>query len=57
MERYKIEEARAFQFLVRASSTSNLKLREVARELVQTINAQYADVGQADGHGVVDPSG
>ena len=38
MERYGIDEDRAFQFLVRASSTSNLKLREVAATLVRTAN-------------------
>lgn len=54
MERYKIPEDRAFQFLVRASSTSNLKLREVARKLVDTLNSQYADLGDRDG--MVDPS-
>lgn len=54
MERYKIQEDRAFQFLVRASSTSNLKLREVARELVDTINSQYARLGDRDD--MVDPS-
>ena len=34
MERYDMTEERAFQFLVRASSTSNTKLRDVAAELV-----------------------
>lgn len=41
MERYQIPEDRAFQFLIRASSTSNIKLREVARELVETTNEKY----------------
>jgi AmiR/NasT family two-component response regulator len=35
MERYGIDGERAFQFLVRASSTSNIKLRVIAEELVQ----------------------
>jgi GAF domain-containing protein len=35
MERYGIPGDRAFQFLVRASSTSNKKLRDVASELVE----------------------
>ena len=39
MERYQVDEDRAFQFLVRASSTSNHKLRDVARELVEASNA------------------
>jgi len=34
MERYGMGEDRAFQYLVRASSTSNTKLRDVAHELV-----------------------
>lgn len=38
MERYHVDEDRAFQFLVRASSTSNLKLRDVAAELVGATN-------------------
>lgn len=41
MERYKIEEQRAFQFLVRASQTSNLKLKAIAEELVVTTNEKY----------------
>ncbi|WP_262849573.1 GAF and ANTAR domain-containing protein [Mumia quercus] len=40
-ERYKISEDQAFHFLVRASSTSNIKLRDVAQELVDTTNQQY----------------
>lgn len=34
MERYRIDSERAFQFLIRASTTSNIKLRVVAEELV-----------------------
>ena len=41
MERYGIDEDRAFQFLVRASSTGNIKLRDVAEELVTRTNEQY----------------
>lgn len=37
MERYRIDEDRAFGFLVRASSTSNTKLRDVAQKLVDGI--------------------
>jgi GAF domain-containing protein len=39
MERYSISSDRAFQFLVRASSVGNLKLREVAQELVNQRDA------------------
>lgn len=42
MERYEIDENRAFQFLVRASSTSNIKLRTLAEELVATTNERFA---------------
>lgn len=38
MERYGIDTERAFQFLVRASSTSNIKLRVIAEELVEQAN-------------------
>ena len=34
MERYDISSERAFDFLVRASSVGNLKLRDMAAELV-----------------------
>jgi GAF domain-containing protein len=35
MERYQLSHDRAFQFLVRASSTSNIKLRDIAQEVVE----------------------
>jgi GAF domain-containing protein len=38
MERYQVPEDRAFQFLVRASSSSNIKLRDVAQQMVDQIN-------------------
>lgn len=38
MERYEISADRAFEFLVRASSVGNLKLRDVAQELVNQRN-------------------
>ena len=41
MERFRIDEDRAFQFLLRASSTSNIKLRDVAEELVTTSAESY----------------
>jgi AmiR/NasT family two-component response regulator len=43
MARYRINEERAFQFLVRASSTSNTKLRDIAREVVREADQEYAE--------------
>ena len=40
MERYEVNEDRAFAFLVRASSHANIKLRAVAQQLVDERNAQ-----------------
>lgn len=40
-ERYQITEDRAFDFLVRASQSSNVKLRLVAEEIVATTNEKY----------------
>ena len=40
MERYQMNEDRAFAFLVRASSHRNIKLRAVAQELVGEANAR-----------------
>jgi GAF domain-containing protein len=40
MERYEIDEDRAFAFLVRASSQANIKLRVIAQELVDQQNDQ-----------------
>ena len=37
MERYRISSERAFQFLVRASQAGNVKLRDVAQELVDQL--------------------
>jgi len=42
MERYQVDEPRAFDFLVRISSTSNTKLREVARRIVDDLNAKVS---------------
>lgn len=39
MERYTLDEDRAMDYLVRASQTSNVKLRQVARELLEQANA------------------
>ncbi len=41
MERYRIDADRAFQFLIRASSTSNVKLRDVAEEVVTSSVERY----------------
>lgn len=40
MERFRLDEERAFKYLVRVSQTSNVKLRVVARELVEQANAE-----------------
>lgn len=53
MERYQINEDRAFHFLVRASSSSNIKLRVVAQEVVDGANERFTprlaaeDAGEA----------
>jgi AmiR/NasT family two-component response regulator len=39
MERYEMNEDRAFAFLVRASSHRNIKLRAIAQDLVDERNA------------------
>jgi GAF domain-containing protein len=41
MERYKIDEGRAFDFLTRASQNSNFKLRDIAREVVAQADNRY----------------
>jgi hypothetical protein len=41
MARFQISSDRAFQFLARASSTSNLKLRDIAEEVVGQANSHY----------------
>lgn len=41
MERYQMDEERAFQFLVRVSSASNIRLRDVAQELIDTASQKY----------------
>ena len=48
MERYQISEDRAFQFLVRASQTSNIKLREIAQEVADTSNERYSHKSDVD---------
>ena len=43
MERYELSSHHAFQFLVRTSQTGNVKLREVAAELVRAADEKYGD--------------
>jgi AmiR/NasT family two-component response regulator len=40
MERYGVEEDRAFAFLVRVSQDSNVKLREVAADIIAERNSK-----------------
>lgn len=47
MERYELNEDRAFQFLVRVSTHSNVKLRDIAQELVDQANNRQPG-GSAD---------
>ena len=49
MERYDLDEDRAFAYLVRVSSRSNVKLRDVAREIVDQRNDQTRDDRTASG--------
>lgn len=42
MERYQLTEELAFQFLIRVSQTSNVKLRTVAQEIVEDTNDKHA---------------
>ena len=46
MERYDMNEDRAFAFLVRASSHGNIKLRAVAQELVDEYNRRWPQGGK-----------
>jgi transcriptional regulator with GAF, ATPase, and Fis domain len=47
MERYQLDEDRAFQYLTRVSQASNIKLREVAAELVRMRNGEFAQGGSS----------
>lgn len=38
MQRYQLDEDRAFQFMIRVSSQSNVKLRDIAQEIVDRMN-------------------
>ena len=42
MERFSMDESRAFEYLLRVSSLSNTKLRDIAREMVEASNKSYA---------------
>ena len=43
MERYQIDDDRAFDFLLRTSSHANIKLRDVAARLVDEANKPGAE--------------
>jgi hypothetical protein len=45
MERYELDEDRAFQFLVRTSQTGNVKLRVIADEIITTANSKVHNKG------------
>jgi GAF domain-containing protein len=42
MAKYELDEDRAFQFMVRMSSTANIKLRNVAQQIVDSANGRAA---------------
>ena len=48
MHQYELTEERAFSFLVRASSHGNVKLRDVAAEIVDGLEERLADDAEAD---------
>lgn len=41
MARYHLDSERAFQYLVRASSTSQVKIRDIAQEIIEAANAEH----------------
>jgi hypothetical protein len=45
MERYGLDEDRAFQFLVRTSQTGNVKLRAIAYEIIAAANTRMQSQG------------
>jgi GAF domain-containing protein len=51
MERHALDEVRAFDHLIRVSSHRNVKLRDVARELVDEANGQADPRAEALSHG------
>jgi GAF domain-containing protein len=44
MQRFEITENRAFQYLARASMSSNIKLRVIAEEVVTSTNERFAEM-------------
>jgi GAF domain-containing protein len=48
MERYQLDEDRAFRFLVRVSQASNVKLRDIAQELVDQRNDEAGGTPDGD---------
>ena len=46
MQRYTLDEAQAFKHLVRISQTTNIKLRDVARSVVDDLTRQAAQNGK-----------
>ena len=47
MERYELDEGRAFAFLTRMSQTGNIKLRDVAEEVVSSANEKMRSKGDS----------
>ena len=45
MERYVLDERRAFDYLTRVSQHSNIKLRDVTQEIVQEGNDRAGNTG------------
>jgi GAF domain-containing protein len=54
MERYRIDDQRAFQYLVRVSSTTNTKLRLVAQRVVEETSEGGASAASLTSRGVSD---
>ena len=48
MARFEISSERAFQFLVRTSSVSNIKVQDTAEEVVNAANAAYDTASGSD---------
>ncbi|MCW2818060.1 MAG: hypothetical protein JWR42_847 [Marmoricola sp.] len=54
MERFSMDEGHAFEYLLRVSSLSNTKLRDISREMVESLNKRFAvPVASADLDGAV----
>lgn len=48
MARFQVSSDRAFQFLARASSTSNIKMRDIAEEIVSRADEEYGAKSRPD---------